>query len=180
MKEFVTDPQLLLGREVDPSSHPETTQEDLNAESLMLYDQELLIRYVGKHVGMMALKEQIESLEECDEEFWFRVFKKIIRTYSLNPLKNDLASVSDLDMKSNTIGILKDIKIRLLDDILEDKIKKDITREELEKYVIDNDYTKKFQWVIKYIDLESYEKFIKKIFKEFIEPLYDDSDDIQY
>jgi len=177
MKEYIEDPGLILGRMVDQTEYPGDSQEDLNAELLMFFDQVMLLKYISKRVGSIGFLELIESLRDCEYEFWYRAYIQIIKVYSLNPLKTDISNCTTLGLVENTINMLSDIKVKLMNDILEGRINKTITREEFETLLHENNYCYKLQWVFKYIDKESFNKFIKRIFYEFYSPIYDDGDD---
>jgi len=177
MKEYIEDPGLILGRMVDPTEYPGDSQEDLNEELLMFFDQVMLLKYVSKRVGSIGFLELIDSLRECDYEFWYRAYIQLIKVYSLNPLKTDIANCAALGLIEDTINILTDIKVKLINDILEGRVNKEVTRDEFEIFLRDNNYCYKLQWVIKYIDKESFAKFVKRIFYEFYSPIYDDGDD---
>ncbi len=167
---------IVLGRMTDPKAYPGDSQEDLNISLLMAHDQNLLLKYVKKRIGRFTLEDLLYDLEECSDEFWEEVLIKIIKYYNLANLEMYLSDVKMANFSKHVIDLYRDLKITLIDDIVEQKIKRGISRDEFEEKI--SKYTSLLlRWSIKFITKEDYEKFISRVFLESVSPMYLEGDD---
>lgn len=166
----------ILGKLTDSKTYPGDSQEDLNLDLMLTHDQHLLIQYIQKHIGRYTLEDLLNDLRESDDVFWDKVLRRIISVYSLENLDLYVTDTPITNFSQYIIDLLIDLKITLLDDILEGKIKKDITREELETVI--KDYKSVLlRWSIRFIVKDDYKKFLNQVFKEYFEPIYIEGDE---
>lgn len=167
---------LILGSLTDPKSFPGDGQEDLNLELLMYHDQKLLLRYISKHVGKYTLADVVNMLRECDDTYWQKVLSMIINVYHLENLQMYLTDTPMTNFSSHVRQLIIDLKITLLEQILEGVIKKDMSREDFEN-AITNVQSVLLKWSIKFITREDYVNFLKVLFEEYRKPIYSEGDE---
>jgi len=170
----------VLGRLTDPKQYPGDSQEDLNAELLMVHDQNLLLKYIRKHVGFYTIKDILDNLRDCDDNYWEKVLRRIIQEYSLGALEVYLSEVKIDHFSRHVQSLFFHIKTRCVEDISEGVIKSEISREDFEKYLKETQTDSILLiWGVHYMTGEDYSKFSKRLFEESKEPLFGDGDDTE-
>ena len=172
----MNDPDFVLGRLSDPASSPDT-QEEINAESLYLYDQDKLIRAIELRVSKYTLDFYLENLIEAPREYWLLLLRKIINVYNLNTLKLHLSEGfdSNIELQDEIIKLVYFLKVDLPLFLFDKKIKDTISFDEFRKLISTHEeFPYLFKWSILYIDLESYNLFIKQAVSESKELTYSD------
>lgn len=158
--------QPFLGHITDPEES-DVEQTEFNEELLKEHDSIELIRSINLRLSEPMLKFLTLNLDKNDIGYFTILLNSIIKTYHLNYLKLYKEVFLEKDEYSkNIIYIIKFIKIKLINLIEIKQISKDITREELEKFLIIENAPKLLIDCIKYIDLNNYNKFINRIFME--------------
>jgi len=168
----------VLGTLVDPKEYPGDSQEDLNAEILMVHDQNLLLSYLKRHLAIPVLDDILVDLRECDDLYWEKVLRRMIVEYFLTPLKMYLTETKIPNFSHHVQMLIKCLKISFMEKILEKIITPDMSRDDLEKIIIEQFESALLIWVIKFIDRESYSRFMIRIFSEYNEPTYFDGDEL--
>lgn len=158
--------QPYLGHITDPLDS-EVPQDELNEELLREFDSLELLRSMNMRISEPMIKYLLDHIDKNDIGFFTQLLNLLAKTYSLNYLKLYKERFLDKnDYVKSIIYITIFIKIKLISLIETKRIEKDISREELEKFLTIEDAPPLFIECIKYIDLESYKKFIAKIFLE--------------
>lgn len=167
---------LVLGNLTDPKRYPGDSQEDMNVDLLMTHDQNLVLKYVRKRIGRYTLQDLLSDLKDCDNVFWEKVLKRIIQTYNLSNLQMYITDTPIDNFAKHVSDLLNDLKVTLMDKILEGEIKRDVTREDLEKTL--KEINSLFlRWSINFITQEDFEKFINQVFSDYKSPMYMEGDD---
>lgn len=169
----MNDEELLLGRLVDELEGDSDIQDEVNEESLKLYDEARLIRCIKHHVSNATINYYLDNIEEDNEDYWARILNEMARHYQLNPLK---MFVSQSFRISNYIEhvkkLLKYIKTNVMNMFIEGIINEETDRNSFEEILEgDDDAPLLMKWVIKFIDKESYIKFISILVSEYDEEL---------
>jgi hypothetical protein len=174
MSDILND--VVLGSTVDELGDDEYDQNELNEDLLNNHDKKTLINNIGKRMSKPYIMNLIESLDKTDIKYFDILLNEISREYSLNFCK--LFEDKLFDIGNYVDEILKFIiylKIKLILDI-EDftilnstRLNKTTTREEFEIYLNKDNAPELIKLCIKFIDGESYKKFIDKIFLEAME-----------
>jgi hypothetical protein len=170
------DPEQILGYTVDDEEGDYDTQEEVNEINLYLYDQECFLKLLNYRVSRYALEEYLDQFSDEDSAVWDRAFYIMIKNYSLNTLKTYQTEIKISNFEKHVKDLVRDIKIKLQDDITENKININFNIEELDKYLKDNDYHLFIRWSIRFLDIFSYKRFMKKIFEENMSVLHNSED----
>lgn len=158
--------QPFLGHITDPEDS-EIDQTEVNEDLLKEHDGIELIRSINLRLSEPMLKFLTLNLDKNDIGYFTILLNNIIKTYHLNYLKlyKEVFLEKDEYIKS-IIYIIKFIKIKLINLIEIKQLSKDISREELEKFLMIENAPKLLIDCIKYIDSDNYKKFINRIFME--------------
>ena len=167
---------VVLGKLTDPKTYPGDSQEDLNLDLMLSHDQNLLLKFIKYRVGRYTIEDLLNDLRESDDRFWERVLKAIILNYHLINLEMFITDTVTENFAKHIIDLYRDLKITMIDDILEQKITVNMTREELEN-VINTYQSILLKWSIRFITREDFEKFMMKIFQEYKSPMFQEGDD---
>lgn len=158
--------QPYLGHITDPLDS-EVPQDELNGELLAEFDAIELLRSIHMRISEPMIKYLLDHIDKNDIGFFTQLLNTIAKVYSLNYLKlYKERFIEKNDYVKSIIYITIFIKIKLINLIETKRIEKDISREELEKFLIIEDAPSLLIECIKYIDAESYKKFINRIFIE--------------
>lgn len=165
--------QPFLGYITDPQNS-DVDQTEINEELLKEHDSIELIRSMDFRISEPMFSFLISNLNKNDIGYFTVLLSKIIKTYHLNYLKLYKEVILEKDeYVKNILKLIIYIKINLINLIETKQLDKDITREELEKFLIIQNAPKLFIDCIKYIDHISYKKFINQLFievtRDFIE-----------
>lgn len=155
-------PQLLVSKMTDASSG--ITQEDENIEGLFKFDQQKLLDSVEKRSSIYFLKDLIEKLDGCPEEYWLLMLSRVIRFYHMTPLKIYLSEYYDVDVKMETIKLLLFLKGDFLDFLFKNRIT-NFNYSEFLKLVNEKLNLSPFFFRVCMVnfDKESYSNFIERI-----------------
>lgn len=170
------DPERHLGYLVDDEDGEYDSQEEMNVLNLYLYDQDCFLNLLKHHISRYTLDEYIGQFPEENKELWEKAFQVIIKEYSLNNLKTYQTEVKIANFEKHVIDLIQDIKVRMQDDILEKRINQEFTIDELDVYLRENKYHLLLKWSIKFLDIFSYKRFIKKIFEESASAFHNSED----
>lgn len=165
--------ETVLGRIIDHDVDNDS-QEELNAESLFIYDSMQFVDLLGTRMSKYDVEFYLDNLvEENEEIYWEEVLKKLINIYSFYPLKVYLEKgfrFLEFDFKTEVIKLIRIIKVDI-PFIIEDK---DIKRKDVdtitkmkivfEKYKITLPFM--MEYFFEYTDNESFTNFLNKIFSE--------------
>ena len=91
---------------------------------------------------------------------------KIVKRYSLNPLKFYLGGFGLSNMHIYVRDLLMDLKIKVSEWILDKKFTVDISRDDFEEFLKTQEGCILLKYAVKFIDAESYKDFIQIIFSE--------------
>lgn len=161
----ITD-QRFLGHVVD-SLDGDQEQTDLNETLLFENDQIEFIRSFNSRVSEPLLQYYIDHLDMDNLDYFVLVLNNLSKIYSLNYLKLYKYEIKDKESYiKNIIYTIIFIKIKLIYLIEIQKIEKDITRDEFEKFIMIEHAPDLLLECIKYIDADSYKKFITRLFNE--------------
>ena len=140
------------------------TQEDVNEESILIHDQSDLIDLIraddySKHEIIFLINNVAEN---SNNAFWSLAFKEILKTFSLNTLKNFVTPYLTDNERDEVIQLIKILKIDLKDKLMVEKFPE--SREEILKYIESIEINSKLlSYAIRTVDNEDLKKFIKKI-----------------
>ena len=143
-------------------------QVDIDTENLSNFNSVKFLEMFRKRINMEHFKYLVDIPDFNDLKYIEKVISTIIKEYSLNYLRFYL-DTEKYDINKLTNELIKSIiylKINLVKYIETDQIDKEIKYEDLVKFLEDTKAPKLFLDCIKYIDKESYIKFINRIFLE--------------
>jgi len=171
----------IFGLTIDENDDTGISQEDLSEVILASYERNQLLRLCDKRVTPSLVKYYINEIDNEDEIFWEKMLRRLVNVYFLFNLRLFLTEIRISSFEEHVIDFVKDIKINIPQDIVERKITKDTTRDELEDLLMgDKKYKTFLKWSIKFIDRESYERFLKQIIKISKMTFYSEEDDEEY
>lgn len=156
-----------LGTTVDELDS-DIEQSDLNVDLLVNYDREQVFECIKNRISFSYLEFILNSVEVNDIKYWIEILNECARVYSLNYLKMYSETVETKEkLGIEVIKFLLFLKIKLIDLVERKEIDiKDMTRDNLENYLIIIKAPVILVDAIRYIDGESYKKFIKRIILE--------------
>lgn len=142
-------------------------QNEVNEELLKNYDRNELYDSIEYRISQPYLTFLLQSTDKFDESYWDIILDRIAQIYSLNIAKiyeDGILSTKNISLES--IKFLAYIKVRLIYHIENNKVNKNITTEELLHFLEKDEAPEIMIMCIKYIDEDSYKKFIDRIFAE--------------
>lgn len=155
-----------LGYVVDEDDAENESQEELNAINLYVYDQHNFLELLKYRLSRYVVNDYLEEFDEEDVSIWERMLRVLVRHYSLNNLKMYQTEIKISNFQGHISELIKDLKIKIHDDINEGKIKRDMTLEQMDNFLQNNEYHLFLKWSIRYLDKFSFKRFMKKIFEE--------------
>lgn len=156
----------ILGHVID-LEESEEDQYDLNEELLFESDRIDLLNSISMRISESLLKFYIDKLDLNDIEYFNILLNRLAKVYKLNYLKLYKYNINQKsEYIQNILATLIFIKIRLISLIENNQIEKSVTMEEFEKLLNIQKAPQLLIDSIKFIDIYSYEKFIKRIFNE--------------
>lgn len=140
-------------------------QSELNLDLLVNYDRSQVFECIKNRISFSNLEYILGSVEINDNNFWIGILDEAARVYSLNYLKMYSEDAETKDkLGVEVIKFLLFIKIKLIDLVERKEIDIiNMNRENLENYLIITKAPDILVNAIRYIDGESYKKFIKRI-----------------
>jgi len=148
----------------------EYTQEEVNEESLFLFDQNNLLKSVKLRMSAYSLYYYFNVLKDSEDLYWKRFLREIISHYSINSLKPYLSEgyPTNMDLINQTKLMYYFIKISLIKTLEEHREYAVTSKENLEILIIENDLNppKLFKIAMLGIDNESFDLFMKTILYE--------------
>jgi len=144
------------------------TQEDVNENSIKIYNYRSLIEIVPKHVSKPVLDSIIEETDISFIELWEFILNKLVENYSLDQLE-----FYDTNWKkSDTFGkdisdILIFIKVKMMNFILEDKLNKEMNVSEVQLLFEKESAPEPLKWVLGYLSRDSFTEFLTTVFTEY-------------
>lgn len=142
-------------------------QSDLNEALLFESDRIDLIVSISNRISEPFLKFLLDKTDKDDIEYWGIILTELSSVYSLTYAKIYKNFIlSKTEFIKDIIHSLLYIKINLINLIEQGKINKNITRDEFEEFLSKSNSSKLIKECIKYIDSESYTKFIHRLFYE--------------
>lgn len=168
----ITD-QRFLGHIVDPEES-DYEQTAMNEDLLFEHDQIEFLRSFNLRISDPMLKYYLDHIDMSNTDYFTLVLNSLAKTYSLNYLKLENYNINDRnEYIKGIIQTIRFIKIKMISLVEIKKIDKDISREEMEQFLHIESAPKLLTNCIKYIDAESYKKFVSRLFvevkQEFIE-----------
>lgn len=164
---------IVLGRVVDFEEN-DISQEELNSDSLFLFDQHNLIKCAKYRISKYTLNYYLNALSHCDTDLWKIVLKELIKVYSLNSLKDFLIDSfpTEISLQVEVPKLIYFIKVDLIDYIINKNL--DIehlrNRNPFLKEISDELGLDKipylFKYCMNYIDKESYLRMISRIIRD--------------
>ncbi len=159
--------------EVTDEIDSDYSQTDLNNQLLIFHDRREIFESLEHRISKPYLEFLLQSVNIKDHDYWQALLQEISRIYSLNIGKiyaDGILSTQDFD--SEIVRLLIYLKIKLINNI---ELKKDmdgiiidrnISRDDFEKYVEFDNAPEVMRICIKYIDGDSFKKFISRLFLE--------------
>lgn len=164
----------ILGRMVDPSV-TDISQEEYNAESLYLFDQQRLLELVREKVSLYVLDDYLRDLRFSPREYWLLLLREVSNYYSLNILKLHSADAfADIDLRVELGQLLRYLKGPLLDVIVKNRIDESIGYEEFLLKLRGSGMPYLFKWSMVYIYKEGFQDFIRTVVGEANQHYYSD------
>lgn len=155
-----------MGRTVDPITS-EVGQDEVNNVLLVEHDRRELIESIHYRLSQPYLSFLLQSTNKNDIKYWNVILDEIAKVYSLNIVKiyaDGILSTNNISIES--IKFLAYLKVRLIYHVENKKIEKTISKEDLLIFLENDKAPEIMTTCIKYIDQESYMKFIDRIFLE--------------
>lgn len=177
----------VIGTLADPTK--EESQEEININSLFIEDQVKFLNLIRERVSFNTLVTYFEDLKKAPVEFFVRALNILIEHYSINPLRvflNDTGFVDTILVidKNNSrryyINVLRSnfydeiraflifLKVDFLKIIKEGGIESNTELEVVKVLVKEKaeNISTMFQYLLDFIDKESYQEFMKTIVQE--------------
>ena len=159
----------IFGLTVDENDDEEVSHDEIGKLMLDTHEQNQFLKLLDKRVTPSLVKYYLKELDkedEDDETFWEKIFRRLVNTFALFNLRLFLTETRITSFEKHVKDLVKDLKINIPQDIVERKITKEISRDDLEDLLIaDKKYGTLLKWSIKFIDQESYKRFIMQIIK---------------
>lgn len=158
--------ELQLGFLVDVDDEEDDSQEEVNEINLYVYDQSNFLELLKHRVNRYILEDYLTQFPIEDSAIWEKAFQTMIRTYSLNNLKTYQTEIKISNFEKHVIDLIRDVKIKIQDDIADKKLNADITLGDMDEFTQSNGYHLFFKWSIRFLDKFSFKRFMKKVFEE--------------
>lgn len=163
---MLLDDDIYISRLVDEEEFPDMSQEELNAENLFLHDCGEFYKALNNRMYEGTFKYYADALYNADTGFWEKVLIRMIKRYSLNTLLPELATVDKDDkFRDNVLDLVRDIKIKVIDYIIMNKINKSTTKESMLE-IMENNIGIFFENFLKNTTDKYYNILLKQIFSE--------------
>ena len=146
----------------------EEDQSDLASIGIYQEDMVQFYDHLSDRLSKYTISYYLDAIKNTDMSYWGSVFTALIHIYRLDSLKLYIDDVFvDPDKVIEAKKLLHYIKVDLIDFILNGKLDKDITRDDLETFLMNDKNTPEYMiTAIKYIDRECYREFISAIMHE--------------
>jgi len=149
----------------------EESQTEKNEDLLILLDQKDLLKSISIKTSKYDLNYYLDNLDILNDEFIQLLLKRFITVYSLTPLKQYLSpAFSTIDVRKHLIKIIKLIKIKLVEELIEDDSLLDLIRngdrEEILEIFNNIEPNIFMNHSMKFIDNDSLKRFITVIERE--------------
>jgi len=158
---------VLLGKLADDIDG-EDTQEEVNEESLFLYNQNDLLKSISEKISRYELVYLLNQVKISYNEYWLDVLKEIINVYDLNSLKHyltDNIDIPNFNMEIKRLLLFLKLKINYKSFKGMSTYEKYIAenRQVIEKKLMEFNPPLLMKLAIDYIDNESLGRFLSKI-----------------
>lgn len=145
-------------------------QEDINDESLYLYDHNKFINLLKSKTSVYIINDYINEFKDEDEQFWFRILREVIDIYSLNCLKMFFSDITSdelpQDMKQEIKNLILFLKGDLQDYIKYNKMMSNLSVGEFTVGIKSLNVPYLFKWFLIYTDIITFNTFLNLIVSE--------------